>query len=116
MSNSLIVNDGSPKLTIWKEVKAEITCPNCSEKITVNANDVDIGHIIECSACSKKTYYPFEKPLYKKGKLIVGYISSLLVTFILGLSTNYISGEIFGDKESSQGTQEIDSTGEKNVN
>ena len=116
MSNSQIVNFGAPKLTIKKEVKAEITCPNCNEKITVDAGDVDIGHIIACSSCSHKTYYPFEKPIYKKGKLIVGYILSMIVTFILGLFVDYTSNEMLGDKPIVKQTPKEITQGDNNVN
>lgn len=57
--------------------------------MNLDANDVDIGHIIQCAKCKKNTYYPFEKPWYKKSKLVLGYVLSLTVSFLLGIGSNF---------------------------
>lgn len=84
-----IVNRGQPALQIKREVKAIVNCPNCSDPMNLDANDVDIGHIIKCSKCSQNTYYPFEKPWYRKSKLVMGYIASLIISFALGIGSNF---------------------------
>ena len=88
MSRSNIINQGEPNLTIKRELKAEINCPNCDELITLDAEKVDKGNIIRCSHCEKNTYYPFDRPWYQRRKLIIGYIISLVVTFLVGLAIN----------------------------
>jgi len=84
-----IVNRGQPALRIKRELKAIVNCPNCNDPMNLDANDVDIGHIIQCAKCTKNTYYPFEKPWYRKSKLVVGYVLSLLVSFLLGIGSNF---------------------------
>ena len=86
----VIIDSSRPALKISKIIKAEINCPNCDAKMSFDGNEVDIGNIVLCKECKTKTYYPFEKPWYRHGKLIIGYILSLIVTFLLGLGTNYI--------------------------
>lgn len=56
----------------------------------LDANEVDIGHVVKCGKCKRLTYYPFERPWYRRRKLIIGYFLSLLVSFALGLLGNYI--------------------------
>lgn len=84
-----IVNTGTPSLTLRKEIRARLNCPNCDAMLDLDANSVDVGHIIRCGTCEKKTYYPFERPWYRRRKLIVGYALSIVVSFIVGLSVNY---------------------------
>ena len=57
--------------------------------MNLDADDVDLGHIIQCAECQKNTYYPFEKPWYQKTKLVVGYILSLIISFVLGIGSNF---------------------------
>jgi hypothetical protein len=85
-----IVNRGAPNLTIKKQIRARVSCPNCDAMLDLDAEEVDIGHIIKCDSCEKNTYYPFERPWYRRRKLIVGYVLSLIVAFILGLAVNYV--------------------------
>ena len=40
---------------------------------------VDIGNIVKCDKCQKLTYYPFDKPWYKKRRLLMGYIISIII-------------------------------------
>ena len=84
-----IVNRGQPALQIKREVKAIVPCPNCNAPMSLDANDVDIGHIIECAKCGKNTYYPFEKLWYQKTRLVVGYLLSIFVSFLLGIGSNF---------------------------
>ena len=84
-----IVNRGAPNLVIKKQVRARVSCPNCDEMLDMDAEEVDIGHIIKCDKCTKKTYYPFERPWYRKRKLFRGFVLSLLVAFAIGLGVNY---------------------------
>ncbi len=85
-----IVNRGAPNLSIKKQIRARVSCPNCDVMLDLDAEEVDIGHIIKCDDCSKNTYYPFERPWYRRRKLIVGYALSLTVSFLLGLAVNYV--------------------------
>jgi len=55
----------------------------------LDPSDVDIGHIIRCTSCEKATYYPFERPWYKRKKLIWGYVASIGLSFLVGMITNY---------------------------
>lgn len=102
-----IVNRGIPKLTIRKQLRASVSCPNCDQMLDVDADDVDIGHIVKCDGCKKNTYYPFEQPWYRRRKLIFGYVGSLLVAFILGLGVNYVYDHIksSADSVSAQSTK-----------
>lgn len=84
-----VVNRGQPALRIKREVTAIVNCPNCNDPMNLDANDVDIGHIIQCAKCTKNTYYPFEKPWYRKTKLVFGYILSLIASFLLGIGSNF---------------------------
>jgi ribosomal protein L37E len=84
-----IVNRGTPNLAIKRQVRVHLSCPNCDHTLDLDGNEVDIGHTVKCDSCGKKTYYPFERPWYRRGRLIVGYIASLCVAFLLGLATNY---------------------------
>jgi uncharacterized paraquat-inducible protein A len=93
-----IVNRGTPNLAIKKQVRVRVSCPNCDATLDLDADEVDIGHIVKCDGCGKNTYYPFERPWYRRGKLILGYIASLLVAFLLGLFTNYVYDHIKSDK------------------
>lgn len=85
-----IVNRGTPDLSIKRQVRVRISCPNCDSTLDLDANEVDIGHTVKCDVCGKKTYYPFERPWYRRTKLIFGYVASLIVAFLLGLTTNYV--------------------------
>lgn len=84
-----IVNRGTPNLAIKRQVRVELSCPNCDHTLDLDGDEVDIGHTVKCDSCGKKTYYPFERPWYRRGKLIAGYIGSIVVAFLLGLATNY---------------------------
>jgi ribosomal protein L37AE/L43A len=103
---SEIVNKGLPSLEIKKQIKVEISCPNCDNTIVLNANDVDIGHIIKCSKCNSKTYYPFEKPWYRKRKLIALYIISIVISFMIGLASNYVDQNYISVSDHLGGQQE----------
>ncbi len=81
-----IVNRGAPHLTLKKQIHARVPCPNCDATLDLDADEVDIGHIIKCVECDKKTYYPFERPWYRRGKLFIGYLLSLVVAFALGIA------------------------------
>ena len=93
-----VVNRGQPALQIKREVKAIVNCPNCNDPMNLDANDVDLGHIIQCAKCRQNTYYPFEKPWYQKTKLVAGYIVSLLVSFVLGIGSNFAYQKITESK------------------
>jgi hypothetical protein len=84
-----IVNRGAPNLTLKRPLQAHVTCPNCNEMMEIDANDVDIGNIVKCEQCNTNTYYPFEKPWYRRGKLLVGFALSIALSFVLGLTVNY---------------------------
>jgi hypothetical protein len=84
-----IINRGEPKLTLKKVISAQINCPNCDGMLELDASQVDIGHVIKCGACNQKTYYPFERPWYRRQRLIWGYVASILGSFVLGLVVNY---------------------------
>ncbi len=92
--NGRILNLGYPTLTYRKQIRVSVSCPNCQEQMHFDPGDVDLGNIVSCEKCKTKTYYPFEKPWYKKTKLVICYILSLIVTFLLGLLTNFISNRI----------------------
>jgi len=96
-----IVNRGAPSLTIKKQVRARGSCPNCDIILDVDAEEVDIGHIIKCEGCGNNTYYPFERPWYRRGKLIAGYFVSLIVAFILGIASNYVYDRLKAGAENS---------------
>lgn len=100
-----VVNRGQPALRIKKEVTAIVNCPNCNDPMNLDANDVDIGHIIQCAKCSKNTYYPFEKPWYRKTKLVAGYVLSLIVSFLLGIGSNFAYQKLTENKSPAE-TQE----------
>ncbi len=89
-----IVNRGTPNLSVKREVRVRVSCPNCDGTLDLNADEVDIGHVVKCDNCQQKTYYPFERPWYRRGKLIAGYVLSLMVAFLLGLLTNYAYDEL----------------------
>jgi uncharacterized paraquat-inducible protein A len=84
-----IVNRGTPNLAVKRQVRVNLPCPNCDHTLDLDGNEVDIGHTVKCDLCGTKTYYPFERPWYRRTKLIFGYIVSLIVAFLLGLATNY---------------------------
>lgn len=87
---SSVVNPSKPVLTVRKHLTVSVSCPGCNESMSFDAQDVDIGNIVKCSACLNKTYYPFDKPWYRNTKLIFGYFISIVVSFVIGLGTNYI--------------------------
>jgi len=87
---SSIINTGIPALTLKKEVRARLSCPNCEGVLDLDATAVNWGHVIKCDLCEKKTYYPFERPWYRRRKLIFGYIGSIIVSFIVGLAVNFV--------------------------
>ncbi len=104
---SEIVNRGAPDLTLKRHITAEVTCPNCTNLMKLNADIIDLGHIISCDSCQKNTYYPFEKPWFRRRRLIVGYIVSICVAFIIGIASNYAfsklnKSEISDDPELTQ--------------
>lgn len=70
--------------------------------MNLDANDVDIGHVIQCAKCGKNTYYPFEKPWYKKAKLVTGYGFSLITSFLLGIGSNYAYQKLTEDTPPAQ--------------
>jgi hypothetical protein len=86
---TIILNQGTPSLTLQKQLRAKINCPNCQQLLDLDAHTVDVGHVIQCGACNKNTYYPFERPWYRRRRLILGYVLSLLTSFLLGLLVNY---------------------------
>jgi uncharacterized paraquat-inducible protein A len=86
-----IVNQGKPVLKVQKRLTAIISCPNCNELMAMDSDDVDIGNIVKCSCCKKKTYYPFDKPWYRKTKLIFSYLISVIAAFLIGFATNIVS-------------------------
>ena len=90
-----IVNRGAPNLTVKKMLRAEIACPNCTCLMGLDADDVDLGHVVKCSSCDKNTYYPFERPWYRRRKLIAGYVLSILISFALGLLGNFVYDSAF---------------------
>lgn len=83
-----IVNQGKPVLKVQRSLTAIISCPNCNELMAMDSDNVDIGNIVKCSYCKKKTYYPFDKPWYRKTKLILSYLVSVIVAFSIGFATN----------------------------
>jgi hypothetical protein len=91
---SSIVNTGSPSLILKKQLRARLSCPNCDSTFDLDADAVDIGHIIRCDECEKKTYYPFERPWYRRRKLVLGYIASLIVSFVVGIAVNFAYAKI----------------------
>lgn len=110
---SEIVSTGSPQLTYKKEVRARINCPNCNEVMHFDPTEVDIGNIVKCDKCEKLTYYPFEKPWYRKTKVIVGFIFSNIVAFIIGILVNYAYTKVFVYTMDSKETQRMDTAAQK---
>jgi len=95
-----IVNAGTPGLTYAKHVQAKINCPNCHKQMTLDANSVDIGNVIQCVDCGHNTYYPFQKPWNRRGKEILIYLVSIVVSFMVGLFTNF-AYDAWKDKKAS---------------
>lgn len=85
---SSIVNRSKPSLTVKTERKVNLPCPNCSEEMTLNDSDVDNGNIVKCSACSKLTYYPFERSWFRNRKVILGLIGTVVLSIALGVAGN----------------------------
>ena len=84
-----IVNTGTPGLTYAKHIEAKITCPNCQKQMSMDADSVDFGNVIQCLDCGHNTYYPFQKPWNRRGKDLAYYVASLVASFIVGFFTNY---------------------------
>lgn len=92
---SHIVIRTAPKFKLRKEVKVDLPCPTCNQKITVDADDVDKGNIVQCSNCDGKTYYPFDRPWYRNTKIVIGFILSLIVAIVVGVLGDLIFGAVF---------------------
>lgn len=90
---SKIVSEGAPTVRIQKVVHSVISCPNCHEDMALKPS-VNQGNVVECEACEKKTYYPFERPWRRNGKSLAVWIGSLIVSFVLGLAVNTVSDRI----------------------
>ena len=106
-----IVNRGKPAIQVKRELTASVNCPNCQAIMGLDATDVDIGNIIQCSKCKKKTYYPFEKPWYRKAKNITFYIFSVVVSYFIGIASS-VSYDVYKEpkiepKNNSAATQQI---------
>jgi hypothetical protein len=69
-----------------------MSCPSCSKLLEMKQRYIDFGNIITCPHCDNKTYYPFEKPWYLQGNLVVGYVISLVGSFVAGVLVKLLFG------------------------
>lgn len=92
-----IVRDQRPPFRVQTQRRSKIPCPNCQEEIVVDAKSVDRGYTIECHGCGQKTYYPFDRPLRMRGKILGVWIFWGVITFSLGIAStaayNYLTVE-----------------------
>lgn len=90
---SKIVSEGAPVVRIQKVIHSVISCPNCHEDMALKPS-VDQGNVVQCEACKKMTYYPFERPWRRNGKAVALWIGSMVVSFVLGLVVNIVYDQI----------------------
>lgn len=90
-----IVNRGKPGYSLKKRQTVEVNCPNCDHIMSLDPEEVDIGHIVKCEGCDTKTYYPFEKPWYRKTRVILIWVVSVVISFMIGKFIESGWGNVF---------------------